>query len=197
MSPFRDNDSTESIANFAKRRKWPSGSGAHLCCHWPRTPCLFCPRRAPSLPPTAIRTGDFLYVHNFAPDRWPMGDPKGLDDPDAPAPDFAALRDHTYTAYPDLDASPTKAWMIHHRAEADVQPLFDLGFGKRPREELYDLRVDPDYMHNLAQDPNYDAIREELATQLMGVLQAQDDPRVVEVPCRFEDAPYAGPTAVE
>ncbi|MCB0110059.1 MAG: sulfatase, partial [Caldilineaceae bacterium] len=148
-------------------------------------------------PQRAIRTRDFLYVHNFAPDRWPMGDPKGLDDPDAPAPDFAALRDHTYTAYPDLDASPTKAWMIHHRAEADVQPLFDLGFGKRPREELYDLRVDPDYMHNLAQDPNYDAIREELATQLMGVLQAQADPRVVEADCRFESPPYAGPTEVE
>lgn len=144
-------------------------------------------------PQRAIRTRDFLYVHNFAPDRWPMGDPKGLDDPNAPVPDFAELRDHTYTAYPDLDAGPTKAWMIHHRAEAEVQPLFELGFGKRPREELYDLRVDPDYMNNLANDPAYDAVREELATQLMGVLRAQDDPRLVETDCRFEAPPYAGP----
>ncbi|MCB0064777.1 MAG: hypothetical protein KDE19_21785, partial [Caldilineaceae bacterium] len=74
-----------------------------------------------------------------------------------------------------------------------VQPLFELGFGKRPREELYDLRVDPDYMHNLANDPAYDALREELATQLMGILQEQADPRLVEAACRFESAPYAGP----
>ncbi|MCB9157039.1 MAG: sulfatase [Caldilineaceae bacterium] len=148
-------------------------------------------------PQRAIRTKEFLYVHNFAPDRWPMGDPKGLDDLHAAAPDFAALRDNTRTAYADLDAGPTKAWMIHHRAEPAVQPLFELGFGKRPQEELYDLRVDPHYMHNLAYDPNYDAVREELATQLMQVLSAQDDPRIVETPCRFEHAPYAGPVLDE
>lgn len=144
-------------------------------------------------PQRAIRTRDFLYIHNFAPERWPMGDPKGLDDPNAAAPDFAALRDHTYTAYPDLDAGPTKAWMIHHRAEEEVLPLFELGFGKRPREELYDLRVDPHYMNNVAHDPAYDATREVLATQLMGVLREQADPRLVEADCRFEAAPYAGP----
>ncbi|MEZ4664807.1 MAG: sulfatase-like hydrolase/transferase [Caldilineaceae bacterium] len=148
-------------------------------------------------PQRAIRIKDFLYVHNFAPDRWPMGDPKGLDDLHATAPAFASLRDTTYTAYPDLDASPTKAWMIHHRAEPAVQPLFELGFGKRPQEELYDLRVDPHYMHNLAHNPEYDAVREELATQLMQVLRAQDDPRIMEEPCRFEHAPYAGPVLDE
>ena len=31
-------------------------------------------------PIRAIRTDDFLYIHNFAPDRWPAGDPGGLDD---------------------------------------------------------------------------------------------------------------------
>ncbi|MEZ4712812.1 MAG: sulfatase [Caldilineaceae bacterium] len=148
-------------------------------------------------PQRAIRTENFLYVHNFAPDRWPMGDPKGLDDLHAAAPEFAALRDNTRTAYADLDASPTKAWMIHHRAEPAVQPLFELGFGKRPQEELYDLRVDPHYMHNLAHNPEYDAVREELATQLMQVLRQQDDPRIMEEPCRFEHAPYAGPVADE
>jgi arylsulfatase A-like enzyme len=144
-------------------------------------------------PQRALRTKDFLYVHNFAPDRWPIGDPQGLDDPNAPTPSFAELCDNTRIAYSDIDGGPTKAWMIHHRAEEAIQPLFELSFGKRPREELYDLRVDPDYMHNLANEPAYDAIREELATQLMGILQEQHDPRVVEVPCRFEAPPYAGP----
>ena len=92
-------------------------------------------------PQRAIRTRDFLYIHNFAPDRWPMGDPCGLDDPHAEAPSFEELSSDTLVAYADLDAGPTKAWMVHHRAEEDVQELFQLGFGKRPKEELYDLRV--------------------------------------------------------
>ena len=48
-----------------------------------------------------------------------------------------------------MDPSPTKAYMIHHREDLDVEPLYDLAFGKRPREELYDLRTDPHYMRTL------------------------------------------------
>ena len=29
--------------------------------------------------------------------------------------------------------------MIKHREDHDVEPLFQLGFGKRPRQELYSL----------------------------------------------------------
>ncbi len=144
-------------------------------------------------PQRAIRTGDFLYIHNFAPDRWPMGDPQGLDDLHATAPSVEDLARNTRIAYPDLDASPTKAYMIHHRAEDAIRPLFEIGFGKRPREELYDLRVDPHYMNNLADDPEYDPICKELAANLMQTLREQNDPRLVESPCRFEHAPYAGP----
>ncbi len=144
-------------------------------------------------PQRAIRTGDFLYIHNFAPDRWPMGDPQGLDDPNAEAPSVQDLTWNTRVAYPDLDASPTKAYMIHHRAKKDMRELFEIGFGKRPQEELYDLRVDPHYMNNIADDPEYDPIREELAANLMRTLREQNDPRLVESPCRFERAPYAGP----
>ena len=144
-------------------------------------------------PQRAIRTADFLYIHNFAPDRWPMGDPQGLDDLHAEAPSAEDLAGKTFIAYPDMDASPTKSYMILHRAEEDVQELFEIGFGKRPQEELYDLRVDPHYMNNIADDPEYDPIRKELATALMQVLREQSDPRLVESPCRFEHAPYAGP----
>ena len=144
-------------------------------------------------PSRAIRTKDFLYIHNFAPDRWPAGDPKGLDDPNTEAPDWESLQEETYTAYPDMDASPTKAWMIHNRAEEDVQRSFDLGFGKRPQEELYDLRKDSHYMNNVADDPGYQETKKELHNQLMTVLREQNDPRVVEEPCRFEHAPYASP----
>jgi hypothetical protein len=82
--------------------------------------------------------------------------------------------------------------MVHHRAEAEVQRAFDLGFGTRPQEELYDLRVDPHYMNNLADDPEYDTPKQEHHDRLMAVLREQEDPRVVEEPCRFEHGPYAG-----
>jgi uncharacterized sulfatase len=92
-----------------------------------------------------------------------------------------------------MDGGPTKAWMIHHRADEDVQELFQMAFGKRPREELYDLRIDPDYMNNVADHADYQDARKRLADELMRELRDDDDPRVVESPCRFEHAPYAGP----
>jgi uncharacterized sulfatase len=82
--------------------------------------------------------------------------------------------------------------MIYNRAEEEVEPLFWLGFGKRPQEELYDLRSDPDYMTNLAEDESHAQIRSDLYAQLMSVLREQDDPRVTESPPRFEQAPFAG-----
>jgi uncharacterized sulfatase len=144
-------------------------------------------------PMRAIRTEDFLYIHNFASDRWPVGDPKGLDDLNAEAPSWESIVATTRTVFPDMDGGPTKAWMIHHRADEYVQPLFQIAFGKRPQEELYDLRVDPDHMNNVADHPDYESTRKDLADKLMSVLRENDDPRLVETPVRFEHAPYAGP----
>jgi len=144
-------------------------------------------------PMRAIRTEDFLYIHNFAPDRWPVGDPKGLDDINTEAPSWDSIVATTRTVFPDMDGGPTKAWMIHHRADEYVQPLFRIAFGKRPQEELYDLRVDPDHMNNVADHPDYQGTRKDLSDKLMSVLREHDDPRLVETPVRFEHAPYAGP----
>lgn len=144
-------------------------------------------------PQRALRERDFLYIINFEPDRWPMGDPKGLDDPSATPPDFQTLIDDTMVAYRDMDGSPTKAWMIHHRDEDDVEPLYDLAFGKRPREELYDLTVDPHYMVNVAADSEYQSVRARMEKQLLALLEAESDPRLTEQPCRYEYEPYAGP----
>lgn len=144
-------------------------------------------------PMRSIRTKNFLYIHNFKPDRWPLGDPGGLDDPTAEAPNREEILADTAFVYYDIDKGPTKAWMITNRADPDVTPLFKLAFGKRPQEELYDLRSDPHYMTNLAADPDYAETRQQLHEQLMKILQEQDDPRVVESPPRFELPPYAGP----
>ncbi|MFP4028357.1 MAG: sulfatase [Candidatus Brocadiia bacterium] len=141
-------------------------------------------------PQRAIRTKDYLYVRNFAPSRWPMGDPQGMDDPDLEPPSFEKLCQDTFVAYADLDASPTKAWMIHHRGEDSIQDVYEVGFGKRPGEELYDLRNDPDHMQNLADAPEYQEIKERLKERLMRELTEQEDPRVTEEECRFEKSPF-------
>ncbi|KAA1302285.1 MAG: sulfatase [SAR202 cluster bacterium] len=148
-------------------------------------------------PQRAIRTDDFLYIYNFEPDRWPVGDPEGLDDPNTTPPPREEILTNYHSVYADIDKSPTKVWMIYNRAQKDVRPLFELGFGKRPQEELYDLRSDPDYLSNVAYEPEYMEIREDLNDQLMNLLIKQEDPRVVESPPRFEKAPYAGPVSEE
>ena len=144
-------------------------------------------------PQRSIRTEDFIYIINFEPDRWPMGDPLGLEaGSDRPTPTPEDLTHDTFVAFRDMDASPTKAWLITHREEDDIEPLYDLAFGKRPREELYDLRIDPDYMHNVAADPAYEETRAALEARLLAVLTAEQDPRLTEQPCRYEYEPYAG-----
>ena len=144
-------------------------------------------------PQRSLRTRDFIYIVNFEPDRWPMGDPRGLDDPGIEPPDYESLATNTFVAYADLDASPTKAWMIHHREDLDVEPLYQLAFGKRPREELYDLDEDPHYLHNVAAHPAYANVRGQMEARLLAILEQQSDPRLMEQPCRYEFEPYAGP----
>eukprot|EP01043_Picozoa_sp_COSAG02_P057084 COSAG02_NODE_6872_length_3314_cov_59.485226_2_plen_142_part_00 len=38
-------------------------------------------------PQRCLRTKDYLYIVNFEPERWPMGDPRGLDDLAMPVSD--------------------------------------------------------------------------------------------------------------
>jgi arylsulfatase A-like enzyme len=148
-------------------------------------------------PQRAIRTDDFLYIYNFEPDRWPVGDPEGLDNPNTTPPPREEILTNYHSVYADIDKSPTKVWMIYNRAKKDVHPLFELGFGKRPQEELYDLRSDPDYLSNVAYKPEYTEIRKDLNDRLMNLLIKQEDPRLIESPPRFEQAPYAGPVPEE
>src|SRR5262249_59940755 len=64
-------------------------------------------------PHRALRTRDFLYIRNFEPTRWPMGDPRGISDDRAPTP--AQVQANTFITFADMDASPTKAWLVANR----------------------------------------------------------------------------------
>ena len=144
-------------------------------------------------PQRAIRVKDYIYIINFVPDRWPAGEPDGLNDKNEVNYDYNTLAYDTMNSpFKDMDASPTKAWLITHRDEHDVEPLYQLAFGKRPREELYDLQNDPDYLLNVALDPKYSDVKNRLKEKLVTILTNYNDPRLVEEPCRFEFEPYAG-----
>ena len=129
-------------------------------------------------PMRALRTADFVYIRNFAADRWPMGSPKDITETNCP--EFAALENNTYAAFADMDASPTKAWLITHRNNPMWQWHYDFAFGKRPSEELYDLRQDPDQVKNLASHPDYASKKQDLSQRLMQILKEAEDPRVLD-----------------
>jgi N-sulfoglucosamine sulfohydrolase len=135
-------------------------------------------------PHRALRTPDFLYIRNFAPDRWPMGSPGNLD---APA---AELENETYAAFADMDASPTKAWVVAHRNDPEWKRFYDLAFAKRPAEELYDVRSDPDQVKNLAADPAFAAKKKALGDRLVKILRDAGDPRVTGAGDTFDKPPF-------
>lgn len=142
-------------------------------------------------PQRAIRTHEFLYIVNFHPERYPLGDPYNLDAPAPARPDEVGYV--TRTTLPDEDAGPTKAWLVAHRKDPAWEMYFKRAYGLRPREELYDLAADPHQMRNLAGDPAYAVTRAALEGRLMAELRETGDPRVVGAGEYFETPPLAGP----
>ncbi len=146
-------------------------------------------------PQRAIRTHDYLYIINIKPDRNPLGDPYRLDGDNPPT--ASEVTENTRVTLPDEDAGPAKAWLVGQRANPQWKPLFDLAYGQRPREELYDLKSDPHQVKNVASDPRYAAARAELETRLMAELKRTGDPRLIDDGKFFETPPMAGPVPEE
>jgi arylsulfatase A-like enzyme len=143
-------------------------------------------------PQRALRKDGFLYIHNFKPERMPMGDSKLLTDSFTPSQDD--MENETYVAFPDMDASPAKAWLIAHRNDSQYKWHFDYAFAKRPQEELYDLGKDPDATINVAAETGYAEVKAKMAAELMEKLKAVGDPRVTADPVPFEHEPFIADT---
>jgi len=126
-------------------------------------------------PQRALQTKDFLYIYNFKPDRWPVFEP--------PLTKGEATNG-------DLDGGPTKAWLADNQNDPAYAKFIDLAIGLRPAEELYDLRCDPDQMHNLAEDPEHQEVRKQMHDKLMKILNDTGDPRVVGEGDAFDGPPY-------
>ncbi len=124
-------------------------------------------------PSRAIRVHDYLYIHNYESDRWPAGDPPCF--PDVDPWDFASK-------------SATKEYLVTHPED----PLHALAFGKRPAEELYDTRVDPYQVHNVASEADYQPILSELRGRLVAYQKETGDPRETGGPMVWDASPYYG-----
>jgi N-sulfoglucosamine sulfohydrolase len=126
-----------------------------------------------SYPARAIRTRDFLYIWNPRPNLWPSGDPE----------DFA-----------DVDGgSPSKVEILQHRNEPAMAPFYQMAFGKRPAEELYDLAKDPHELHNVAGQPEYAAAQEKLRGELHRWMSETGDPRAKGETDQWDaKCPYGG-----
>ncbi len=117
-------------------------------------------------PMRGIRTAEYLYIENLAPDRNPVGDHPGPVWPE----------DDPVGGYGDTDGGPTKTYLWEHREQ--YGELFRLAFGKRPAEELYSVGDDPFNMNNLADDPAHADIKKQLSERLREHLMKTGDPRV-------------------
>jgi N-sulfoglucosamine sulfohydrolase len=135
-------------------------------------------------PQRAIRTAEHLFIINFKPHRWPLGDPFRLDGDNPPT--VQELTNSTFCTLPDEDAGPTKAWLVSNRNHPKWKAAFEHAYGKRPREELYDIAKDPHQMHNVAAEPAYAEIANRLRSRLMAELSKSKDPRLVDDGAYFE-----------
>jgi N-sulfoglucosamine sulfohydrolase len=138
-----------------------------------------CRKGGKGYPCRAIRTADYLYIHNFEPTRWPSGSPDSR----------VCARS---IPFGEIDSSPTKTFMMDHRNEHGVARLAELAFGIRPAEELYDLKNDPHQIVNVAGSTAMTETQASLRGRLFDHLRETRDPRVGGSSVNWDYYPYYG-----
>ena len=117
-----------------------------------------------SYPMRAVRNHDYLYIWNPMSERNPVGNP---------------TVHQSVGQYGDADHSITKflIMQMEGKAKAGEPDLFELSFGQRPEEELYDVKNDPYQLKNLAADPAFSSTNSEMKTQLLNWMKTTGDLR--------------------
>lgn len=118
-------------------------------------------------PVRAIRTTDFLYVHNYFPDRWPAGNPE--------------------TDFGNIDGGPTKEVV-----KALGGYYYELAMGKRPAHQLFRLTDDPWCVRDLANDPAFAPEMKKLQERMIAQLRREEDPRALGRAEIFDTYNYTG-----
>lgn len=134
-------------------------------------------------PVRAIRNKDFMLVWNIKPGLWPAGDPQALKpgtDETVPMYGINEAGKHVSEwAFTDVDASPSKSFVVENHNDPSVKSYFELAFSKNPGFQLFDVANDPFCLKNLSGDPLYSSVENELRVALMEELKRSGDPRVV------------------
>ncbi len=125
-------------------------------------------------PMRAIRTDRFLYIHNLRSARWPAGDPENLE---------------SNRFFGDIDDGPSKKLLMENEDDPTYTKFRLWSLEKRPEVEFYDLEKDPDQLHNLADDPAYTRVRDDLARRLKHWREKTGDP-VTDTEEPFDDHPF-------
>ncbi|MBE9461411.1 sulfatase [Dyadobacter subterraneus] len=124
-------------------------------------------------PVRAIVKGQYLYLKNYEPARWPAANPE--------------------TGYMDTDGSPTKTAILSAGRRNRKDFYWQLSFGKRSAEELYNLKTDPYCVENLAGKKDFQVVQNSLREQMEKELKAQNDPRILGKGYLFDQYLYAEP----
>ncbi len=111
-----------------------------------------------------------LYLYNFKPRLWPGGNPE--------------------TGYLDCDGSPTKTYILNERRKEGQSEYWQLAFGKRQQEELYDLTKDPYCLNNLLSRKEFLNLKNQLKSKLFEQLKIQNDPRMYGNGDIFDNYPF-------
>jgi uncharacterized sulfatase len=136
-------------------------------------------------PQRIMRRGQYLYIWNMAPERWPAGAPQRLI-PDStenalyPLYGIDSMGVHNSGwAFTDIDGSPTKSFMVENHHNPEYMEYFAWAVAKRPEYELFDVTKDPNCLTNLASHPEYSGLAEQFRSILIEELTNSEDPRVV------------------
>ncbi len=122
-------------------------------------------------PVRGILKNNMLYLYNYHVERWPAGNPE--------------------TGYLNCDGGATKSYILNQRRIFGKMKYWQLNFGKRIKEELYNVKDDPYCMNNLIYNPEYAHEVAFLKAGMKEKLSIQKDPRMFENGEIFMTYPYA------
>jgi uncharacterized sulfatase len=136
-------------------------------------------------PQRILRKDSFLYIWNLKPERWPAGAPQRLipDSTKGALYPLYGIDDqglhHSDWAFTDIDAAPSKSYIVEQKTIPEVAGYFDWAVEKRPEFEMYDVEKDPDCLTNLVGLPEFMSIQTQMHNLLLEELTHWQDPRVV------------------
>jgi uncharacterized sulfatase len=134
-------------------------------------------------PQRAIRSDEYLLIRNMKPDRWPAGAPRRIK----PGTENELLPmygidengvHHSDWAFTDIDAAPSKSFIIENMNEDSIKPYFAWAHAKRAEYEFFNIKNDPFCLENLSGLADHAAIEYEMRDALLKELEKSKDPRV-------------------